>query len=271
MLAAVVQLSSNLEIQRNFDAASRQISAAASAGAKLVVLPEVYNRRGGPAARAFAEDIHGVSRCWASQQAEEHRIFLVAGSMLEKDNSAVYNSSLLFGPQGELLARYRKIHLFDLDLPDTKCRESDSVAAGTEVVTAHLRLSDEQSIGLGLTICYDLRFAGLYEKLTTLGARIITVPSAFTEKTGRDHWEVLLRARAIENQVFILAADQFGTVAGTPTSYGRSMIIDPWGTVLAQAADGEGFAIARLDLEMQLQIRQNLPCLQHRRNDLYHL
>jgi predicted amidohydrolase len=142
------------------------------------------------------------------------------------------------------LARYRKIHLFDLDLPDTKCRESDSVAAGAEVVTAELQLSGEQSIGLGLTICYDLRFAGLFEKLTTLGARMITVPSAFTEKTGRDHWEVLLRARAIENQVFILAANQFGTVAGTPTSYGRSMIIDPWGTVLAQAADGEGFAIA---------------------------
>ena len=269
MLAAVVQLSSNLEIQRNLDAASQHIAAAASAGANLVVLPEVYNRRGGPAAREFAEDIHGLSRCWASQQAQEHRIFLVAGSMLEKDGSAVYNTSLLFGPQGELLARYRKIHLFDLDLPDTKCRESDSVAAGGEVVTAVLQLSGEQSIGLGLTICYDLRFAGLFEKLTTLGARIITVPSAFTEKTGRDHWEVLLRARAIENQVFILAANQFGTVAGTPTSYGRSMIIDPWGTVLAQAADGEGFAIAVLDLEKQLQIRQNLPCLQHRRNDLY--
>ncbi len=270
MLSAVIQLSSNLDLDRNLDRAAKYIAQASIAGAKLIVLPEVYNRRGGPTARDFAETLEGPSRQWASQQSEKNQIFLVAGSLLEQDGPSVYNTSMVFGPQGELLARYRKIHLFDLDLPETKCRESDSIVAGSEVVTADLSVSAEQSIRLGMTICYDLRFASLYEKLTTLGSRMISVPSAFTERTGRDHWEVLLRARAIENQVFILAANQFGTTSGTPTSYGRSMIVDPWGTVLAQVSDQEGFGLAWLDFERQQEIRRSLPCLHHRRSELYH-
>ena len=143
-------------------------------------------------------------------------------------------------------------------------RESANVTPGTELV-----VTEVDGHSLGLTVCYDLRFPELYRSLTLLGARMITVPSAFTERTGRDHWEVLLRARAIENQVFILAPNQFGTTPGTPTSYGRSMIIDPWGTVLAQAGDSEGLILADLDFARQDEVRARLPCLQHRRPELY--
>ncbi|MFN8608124.1 MAG: carbon-nitrogen hydrolase family protein [Vulcanimicrobiota bacterium] len=265
MRVGVVQLSSTLDADRNLAKAAELIAAAGQAGARLVALPEVFNRRGESAqVRAQAESLDGPTLSWASQQACIHRLWLLAGSLAEKAGDFCHNTSCLFGPDGERVALYRKIHLFDVDIPGAVARESANVTPGTEMVLANV---DGQS--LGLTICYDLRFPELYRRLTLLGARLISVPSAFTERTGRDHWEVLLRARAIENQVFVLAPNQFGTTAGTPTSYGRSMIIDPWGTVLAQAGDSESLILADLDFERQAELRQRLPSLEHRRPDLY--
>lgn len=265
MRVGVVQLSSTLETERNLAVAAGLIEQAASAGARLVVLPEVFNRRGESArVREQAEELDGPSLVWAAEQARAHRLWLVAGSIAEQAGPACHNTSCLFTPEGARAAVYRKIHLFDVDFPGAVARESANVTPGSELV-----ISPVEGHPLGLTVCYDLRFPELYRRLTLLGARIITVPSAFTERTGRDHWEVLLRARAIENQVFVLAPNQFGTTPGTPTSYGRSMIIDPWGTVLAQAGDSESLILADLDFERQEEVRLRLPSLQHRRPDLY--
>lgn len=265
MRVGVVQLSSSLDTQRNFQVAAGFLGQAAEAGARLAVLPEVFNRRGESAqVREQAESLEGPTMQWAAEQARSHGLWLVAGSFAEKAGDLCHNTSCLFSPEGKRAAFYRKIHLFDVDIPGAVARESASVTPGTEVV-----VSAVDGHCLGMTVCYDLRFAELYRSLTLLGARIITVPSAFTERTGRDHWEVLLRARAIENQVFIVAPNQFGTTPGTPTSYGRSMIIDPWGTVLAQAGDSENLILADLDFARQDELRLRLPCLQHRRPELY--
>lgn len=265
MRAAVVQLSSTLETERNLSVASELIDRAAQAGARLVVLPEVFNRRGESArVRAQAESLDGPSSLWAAEQARRHRLWLVAGSLAEEAAGDCHNTSCLYTPEGHCAAIYRKIHLFDVDIPGAVAKESANVTAGSELLVPEV-----DGVGLGMTICYDLRFPELYRKLTLLGARMVTVPSAFTERTGRDHWEVLLRARAIENQVFVLASNQFGTTPGTPTSYGRSMIIDPWGTVLAQAGDSESVIWADLDFARQDEVRLRLPSLEHRRPDLY--
>ena len=265
MRVGVVQLSSTLETERNLTAAAQGIERAARAGARLVVLPEVFNRRGESArVREQAESLEGLSSVWAAEQARNHGLWLVAGSLAEAAGDRCHNTSCLYSPEGQQVAVYRKIHLFDVDIPGAVARESANVTPGTEMVVPEV-----DGYGLGLTVCYDLRFPELYRRLTLLGARIVTVPSAFTERTGRDHWEVLLRARAIENQIFVLAPNQFGTTPGTPTSYGRSMIIDPWGTVLAQAGDSETVILADLDFQRQDEIRERLPSLAHRRPDLY--
>jgi predicted amidohydrolase len=268
MKAAVVQLSSTLDLDRNLNASARFVEGAARAGARLVVLPEVFNRRGESAqVRDSAETLAGATMEWAAAQARQHKVWLLAGSFGERTSQAdtCFNCSTLYSPDGQRVAEYRKIHLFDIDVAGAQARESATVTPGEQLVVAEI----DAGIKLGMTVCYDLRFPELYRRLTLMGSQIIAVPAAFTEKTGRDHWEVLLRARAIENQVFILAPNQLGTTPGTPTSYGRSMIIDPWGTVLAQAPDQEGFAIAELDFSFQKGIRERLPCLQHRRPDLY--
>lgn len=266
MKVAVVQLASTLDLDHNLNRAAHWIEAAAASGARLVALPEVFNRRGdSDAVKAGAEPADGPTMLWAASQAAQHRCWLLAGSYAERAEGGFYNCSTLFSPEGRPVAAYRKIHLFDVDVPGAVAKESATVTAGKEVVTAPL----DGGLLLGMTVCYDLRFPELYRSLTDAGARIIAVPAAFTERTGRDHWEVLLRARAIENQVFILAPNQHGTTPGTPTSYGRSMIIDPWGTVLAQAPDGEGVIVAELNFESQDRIRATLPCLQHRRPELF--
>lgn len=265
MRVAVVQLASTLETERNLSVAAGFIEKAAQAGARLVVLPEVFNRRGESArVREQAEGLEGPSLSWAAEQARARGLWLVAGSIAEQAGERCHNTSCLFSPQGARVAVYRKIHLFDVDIPGAVAKESANVTPGGDLV-----VSEVEGYGLGLTVCYDLRFPELYRRLTLLGARIVTVPSAFTERTGRDHWEVLLRARAIENQVFVLAPNQFGTTPGTPTSYGRSMIIDPWGTVLAQAGDSESLILADLDFSRQDEVRSRLPSLWHRRPDLY--
>src|SRR5262249_13472791 len=170
------------------------------------------------------------------------------------------NTSVLLGPDGAVLGVYRKIHMFDVDIDGVSYRESELEQAGDQIV-----IGEVGSLRVGLTVCYDLRFPELYQILTLQGARLFTVPSAFTERTGRDHWEVLLRARSIENQAFVVAANQVGDAPPQYRSYGRSMIVDPWGVVLAQAADTECFVAADLDFTIQNEMRASLPPLRHPR------
>ena len=191
-------------------------------------------------------------------------VHLLAGSIAEGGPEKAFNTSVLIGPDGKDLAVYRKIHLFDVDAGGVEYRESDHEAPGTEIVTA-----PAGDLTLGLTVCYDLRFPELYRILAVRGAQLITIPSAFTLATGRDHWEVLLRARAIENQVFVLAPNQVGETPPHYSSYGRSAIVDPWGVVLATAPDEECFIAADLDLEAQERIRDSLPSLANRRPEAY--
>ena len=189
-------------------------------------------------------------------------VHLLAGSFLEKSNEArAYNTSLLISSQGDLLAQYRKIHLFDVDIPgQVSVRESDSMKPGEEVVVASTPLGT-----VGLSVCYDLRFPELYRGLSRKGAEIISVPSAFTFPTGAAHWEALLRARAIENQVYIIAPNQIGKNVYGFADYGNSMIIDPWGKIIARAPDRECFITAEIDLDYLEKVRKELPCLAHQR------
>jgi deaminated glutathione amidase len=267
MRVAAVQLNSTDEYDRNMEVAERLVRGAAEAGAELVVLPEKWTVLGShEAIRAFAEPLDGPSLTAASRWASELNIHLLAGSIPEAvpGQEKLGNTSVLLGPDGAFRGVYRKIHLFDVDVEGVSYRESEIEQAGNEIVTA-----DVGSLRVGLTVCYDLRFPELYRILALRGARLITIPSAFTERTGRDHWEVLLRARAIENQAFVVAADQIGDAPPQYRSYGRSMIIDPWGVVLAQAADTEGFVTADLDFTIQNEMRESLPSLRHRRPGAY--
>ncbi|MDQ2940020.1 MAG: carbon-nitrogen hydrolase family protein, partial [Actinomycetota bacterium] len=230
MRAAAVQLNSQEDKQRNLEVAERLVRAAARDGAELVCLPEKWNLLGGSEALVDgAEPLDGPSLSAARIWARELGIHLVAGSIAERveGHDRLFNTSVLIGPQGDDVATYRKIHMFDVEVGGVTYRESEHEEGGEEIVSAPLG-----ELELGLTVCYDLRFPELYRILAVRGARIITVPSAFTQATGRDHWEVLLRARAIENQAFMVAADQFGEAPPHYNSYGRSAIVDPWGVVL---------------------------------------
>jgi deaminated glutathione amidase len=267
MRAAAVQLNSQEDKQRNLEVAERLVRAAARDGAELVCLPEKWNLLGGSEALVEgAEPLDGPSLSAARVWARDLRIHLVAGSIAERveGHDRLFNTSVLIGPQGDDVATYRKIHMFDVEVGGVTYRESDHEEGGEEIVSAPLG-----ELELGLSVCYDLRFPELYRILAVRGARIITVPSAFTQATGRDHWEVLLRARAIENQAFMVAADQFGEAPPHYNSYGRSAIVDPWGVVLAMAPDEECFVAADLDIEAQERIREKLPALANRRPAAY--
>jgi predicted amidohydrolase len=264
--AAVVQLNSNGEKARNLAEAERLVRAAAAEGAELVALPEKWNLLAeGEELLAGAEPLDGPSLSAARGWARELGVHLLAGSVCETGTAGrAFNTSVLIGPDGEDLAAYRKIHMFDVDVGGVSYRESDHEEPGEEIVTAEV-----DDVAVGLSVCYDLRFPELYRILALRGARIVTVPSAFTAATGRDHWEVLLRARAIEDQVFVLAPNQVGEAPPHFSSYGRSAIVDPWGAVLATAAGGEGFAAADLDLGEQERVREQLPSLANRRPRAY--
>jgi len=267
MRAAAVQLNSTDQYDRNLEVAERLVRGAAADGAELVVLPEKWTVLGSPEAiRGSAEPLDGPALSVAAGWARELGVFLVAGSVPEvvPDQEKLANTSVMFGPDGERRAIYRKIHMFDVDVADVSYRESEIEQAGDEIA-----LGDANGTQVGLTICYDLRFPELYRLLALRGARVITVPSAFTERTGRDHWEVLVRARAIEDQLFMVAAGQIGFAPPHYRSYGRSMIVDPWGVVLAQAGDTECFVSADLDFASQDEVRNRLPALRHRRPDAY--
>jgi len=267
MRAAAVQLNSTDDKQRNLESAERLVRAAADDGAELIALPEKWNQlAAGDVLLAGAEALDGPAITAAREWARELRIHLVAGSIAERvpDHEKGFNTSVLIGPDGGIESTYRKIHMFDVDVGGIAYRESENEESGGEIVLAHAG-----DVPVGMTVCYDLRFPELYRILAVRGARVLVVPSAFTLHTGKDHWEVLLRARAIENQAFVLAPNQVGEAPPHYHSYGRSMIVDPWGVILTTAPDRECFVAAELDLSLQDRIREALPSLANRRPQAY--
>ena len=264
-----VQMTSRADKAANLATAEALVARAAAHGADVVVLPEKWNGIGTAAEYPeLAEPLAGgVSVAAMSAWAREHGIVLVGGSITElpAGGGKLPNTCCVFGGDGALLATYRKIHLYDVDAGGVTYRESDSDAAGSEPVVA-----EADGLRIGLTICYDVRFPELYRILALQGARLLTVPANFVTHTGKDHWEPLLRARAIENQCYVAAPAQTGQVfADKPPAYGRSVIVDPWGVVLATAGDEETVIMADIDLARQASIRERLPALRHRRPDAY--
>jgi deaminated glutathione amidase len=298
MKAAAVQLNSTADFGANLATAERLTRAAAADGAQLIVLPEKWTAMGSvQELRACAEPLDGRAVSWARDIAAELRVDLIAGSFLERipGENKLANTCVHVSASGGVRAVYRKLHMFDVTIDGRSYRESDIELPGEEIVLSETTAgaadapdaevasgvegapdaedapgaTGARGVELGLAICYDLRFPELFRVLAVRGARILALPSAFTLPTTRDHWEILVRARAIENQAFIIAANQIGHHPGGLRSGGRSMIVDPWGVVLAQAPDGEGHIIAELDLERQLEIRARLPALAGRRPEAY--
>jgi predicted amidohydrolase len=266
---AAVQLNSNADKGRNLAAAERLVRAAAAEGAELVALPEKWNLlAAGEEMAAGAESLDGPSLGAARAWARELGIHLLAGSIAERGDDATldkaFNTSVLIGPDGDDLATYRKIHMFDVEAGGVVYRESEHEQPGEEIVSAAI-----DGVELGLSVCYDLRFPELYRILAVRGASLLAVPSAFTTATGRDHWQVLLRARAIENQAFVIAPNQFGQAPPHYDSYGHSAIVDPWGVELAVAPGGECFIAAELDFAAKERTRAELPSLANRRPQAY--
>ena len=269
MRVAAVQLSSTADPAANLAVADRLTRAAAADGASLIVLPEKWTAMGSDEQlRAAAQTLDGPAMQWARAIARELGVELVAGSIVElvPDREKLANTCVHVGPDGELKAVYRKLHMFDVQVAGRSYRESDLEDPGEEIVLSETA----DGLQLGLSICYDLRFPELYRILAVRGALVFPLPAAFTLATTRDHWETLIRARAIENQAFVIAANQIGEHPGDNRSGGRSMIVDPWGIVLAQAPDGEGHIVAELDLQRLGEIRAQLPSLANRRADAYH-
>jgi predicted amidohydrolase len=267
MRAAAIQLNATADADANLAAAERLVRAAATEGAELVVLPEKWSLLApGERLAELAEPLDGPAITAARGWARELGIHLLAGSVAERveGREMLSNTSVLIDPQGELEATYRKIHMFDVDVGGVSYRESEHEQPGEEIVTA-----SAGDLELGLTVCYDLRFPELFRILALRGAQAIAVPAAFTAVTGRAHWEVLLRARAIENSVYVIAAGQFGAAEPHYESWGHSMIVGPWGEIIAEVAEGEGFAIADLDPAEIEAVRAKVPSLANRRPGAY--
>jgi predicted amidohydrolase len=281
MRVAAVQTRAGPDPRANLDEAGALVEEAAGRGAALVVLPEYFSVAGNPEfLRRHAETRTGPTLAWASELARRLGIHLVAGSVPEDTGPGrapegrLFNTSFLVGPTGSVEAAYRKIHLFDVTLDGAGFLESATIAPGDELCLSAVGpgpLPGRPGPMLGLSLCYDLRFPELYRILTLLGATVVAVPAAFTARTGPAHWELLLRARAAENQVFVIGAGQVGELpAGMPACHGHSMIIDPWGTVLAERSeDSPGVVVADLDLGEQQRIRSELPVLANRRPAAY--
>jgi deaminated glutathione amidase len=266
--AGVVQLNSTEDLDRNLETADRLVRQAAAQGADVVLLPEKWSILGTPEQMAAgAQPLDGQCITWARSTAAELGIDLIAGSIVERVSGRQKgsNTSVHVGPDGEIRAVYRKIHMFDVEVDGDVYAESANEEPGDLAVLSELA----GGTALGMTICYDLRFPELYQALSAAGAQVISVPAAFTLATTRDHWEVLLRARAIENQSFVLAANQIGAHPPGHRAGGRSLIADPWGLVLATAPDTEAAAVAELDFALLHEVRRKLPSLTHRRPDAY--
>jgi predicted amidohydrolase len=267
MRVAAVQLNSGPDPAANLAAADEHARAAAADGATLVVLPEKFNVLGtAEQIRAGAEPLDGRAVTWMRETARELGVDLV-GSVAEAPpgEEKLRNTCVHAGPDGELRALYRKVHMFDVVVDGREYRESAHERPGDEVVVS----ATADGVELGLSVCYDIRFPELYRELAVRGARVIVIPAAFTLATTRDHWEVLVRARAIEDQAFVVAANQVGEAGGGLRSGGRSLIVDPWGLVLATAPDRVGHVVAELDLDAQERIRRELPSLANRRPEVY--
>jgi predicted amidohydrolase len=263
--AAAIQMSSTPEKAQNLATADGLIRGAVSTGAELVALPELWSCLGLEKVYGEnAEPIPGPTTDFLGSLARELGVWLLGGSILEKGAERPFNTSTFFDPSGEMVAAYRKIHLFDVQAPDRNYLESRTIAPGREIVTANVSAST-----IGLSVCYDLRFPELYRLLALRGAEILAVPAAFTLQTGKDHWELLLRARAVENQAYVIAPAQWGQKADGRWTYGRTMIVDPWGTVLSQCPDRDGHAIATLDLDYLDRFREEFPALANRRPETY--
>jgi predicted amidohydrolase len=266
---AAVQLNSQESFETNLEQADRLTRAAAADGAKLILLPEKWSVLGtGEQLRAGAQRIDGPAISWAREVARELGIDLVAGSiseLVDDGDGRLANTSVHVAPDGEVAATYRKIHMFDVTVDGVEYRESQHEQPGSEIVVS----ATAGGVELGLTICYDLRFPELYRILALRGARVMLVPAAFTLATTREHWEVLLRCRAIENQAFVVAANQIGSHPPGRRSGGRSLIVDPWGVVLAQAGDAVSYITADLDLARLETVRAELPSLANRHPEAY--
>lgn len=266
---AAVQVTSTDDVEKNLARCRALVTEARAAGAELVGLPENFaflgsdrDHRAG-IAESTADDANGPILSTMRELARTTGVWLLLGGFPERGRrpESIRNTSLLLDPTGAITARYRKLHLFDVDVPGgLQFRESESVDAGDEVVVAETPWG-----GLGMTVCYDVRFPELYRQLAARGARMLAVPSAFTRETGKDHWHLLLRSRAVENQAFVIAPAQFGFHGGKRYSYGHALVADPWGVVIAECGDHEGFALARLDFAYQDRVRSSLPVLRHRK------
>lgn len=264
-LAGVIQLNSSSKRENNLNKAFKYIREAASFGCNLITLPEVFD--------CFCEDAHKYELAENSENsptltvlknlASELNIWLICGSMIIRSDQErlVWNRSHLVNPEGQLAAFYDKIHLFDVQLSaGLSYNESSHTAAGKKPVSHHTPFGK-----IGLSICYDLRFPELYRQYSSEEVTILSVPSAFTRATGQDHWESLIRVRAIENQCFVLASNQWGQHGQGKETWGHSMIVDPWGNVLAKKEEGEGLIVASLDMDYLYEVREKIPCLNHRR------
>ena len=256
MKVAAVQMKCSPDQSENFSRAASIVHSASQQGAELVVLPELFASLGRPShMREIAEPLDGPTLAWAQSTAQTSKCALIAGSFIERDGDALFNTSIAVGTDGALLGSYRKIHLFDVDIEGARSKESETFSSGTDPVVV-----DINGLRVGLTICYDLRFPELFRAEADQSADIIVVPAAFTEATGRDHWELLLRARAVENQTMIIAAAQWGTSPDGIDRYGHSLIIDAWGRVLADAGpDNDTVVVAEFDAELQADIRKRMP------------
>jgi predicted amidohydrolase len=268
MRVAIVQLNTQDDVATNLSRIRHWAAEAAAAGAQLVSFPENFAFFGEEAARRdLAERVDGVFPgpiySALAETASKHGLWVLGGGMPEKSDDVArpYNTAVLVDPRGALAAKYRKVHLFDVTTPDgTSYRESAATSPGVEAVTTEVL-----GVRLGLSICYDVRFPELYRRLADQGARVLVVPAAFTVPTGKDHWHALLRARAIENQAYVLAPAQHGKHPRGKQTYGKALVVDPWGDVVAQCPEGEGLAVANLDFAYQDRVRTALPCLLHRK------
>jgi predicted amidohydrolase len=267
MRVAVIQLNSDSNVADNLERAERLVRAAAADGAELVCLPEKWALLGpGEVIAAGAEPLDGPIVSGAASWARGLGVHVCAGSVPEDpgDGGKPFNTSVLLDPEGQIVATYRKLHMFDVEVEGTEYRESEHERAGAGIATG-----TAGELELGLTVCYDLRFPELYRILALRGATAFTIPSAFTAVTGRAHWDTLIRARAIENSAWAIAAGQVGKAAPNYDSWGHSMVVDPWGRVLASVPEGEGYACADLDLAELRRVRESLPSLANRRGDAY--
>ena len=278
MKIGLAQLNSHQDRATNLAAAGQAIDDLVRQGVDLVLLPEMFNFHGLDGANAAAaETIPGPSTEWVREKAREHGIFLHCGSLIERrggdqggggdqaSEERLYNTSVVFDRAGVAIARYSKMHLWDAKTPDgAEYRESDAITAGNEVVVCDL-----EGVVAGLAICYDVRFPQLFHALADLGAQVLLVPAAFSVPTGISHWEPLLRARAIENGCYVAACGQWGGYAPERQNYGHSMVVDPWGVVVAQCREGVDTLVAELDMAHLESVRQRMPVQRHRRRDLF--